>query len=54
MDGNTLAALAKQGIDYGFALKNHDSYHALEKADGLVITGPTGTNVNDIVIGLIG
>lgn len=54
VDGNTLAALTKQGIDYGFALKNHDSYHALEKADGLVITGPTGTNVNDIVIGLIG
>lgn len=35
-------------------LKNNDSYHALRAIDGLVMTGPTGTNVNDVVIGLIG
>jgi glycerate-2-kinase len=32
------------------ALTNHDSYHAVEKLGGLIRTGPTGTNVNDIAV----
>ncbi|MCC5816501.1 MAG: DUF4147 domain-containing protein [Leptospira sp.] len=31
-------------------LENNDSYHALELAGDLLITGPTGTNVNDLVL----
>lgn len=54
VDGNTLAALMQQGIDYESVLDNNDSYHALAAIDSLVMTGPTGTNVNDVVIGLIG
>lgn len=54
VDGCTLDLLTQQGIDYDAILKNNDSYHALKAIDGLVITGPTGTNVNDVVIGLIG
>lgn len=54
VDGNTLADLEKQGIDYAAMLQNNDSYHALRAINGLVITGPTGTNVNDVVIGLVG
>jgi glycerate 2-kinase len=34
-------------------LNNNDSYHFFQKTGGLVITGPTQTNVMDIVIGLI-
>lgn len=31
-------------------LQAHDSYHALQICDGLVLTGPTGTNVNDFSV----
>ena len=31
-----------------------DSYHALQAVDGLIITGATGTNVNDVAVVLIG
>ena len=31
-------------------LKNNNSYEYLEKVGGLIRTGPTGTNVNDIVL----
>ncbi|RHX84855.1 glycerate kinase type-2 family protein [Leptospira stimsonii] len=34
--------------DADIALKRHRSYDALQSADALVLTGPTGTNVNDI------
>ena len=53
-DGDTLAALSEKGLSYAFMLENHDAYHALEAVDGLIKTGPTGTNVNDIAVGLIG
>ena len=52
-DGETMADMAAAGVDYRAMLENNDSYHALKAVDGLVITGPTGTNVNDIVIGLL-
>lgn len=32
------------------ALKQHDSYHAVEMLGGLIRTGPSGTNVNDIAV----
>lgn len=34
-------------------LENNDSYHALEITDGLIKTGPTGSNVNDVYVLLI-
>ena len=54
VDGYTISIMEEKGVDYWKYLNNNDSYHALKAANGLVITGPTGTNVNDIVIGLIG
>lgn len=54
VDGNTVKKLEKAGVDYAGSLRNNDAYHALQTVDGLIITGPTGTNVNDVVIGLIG
>ena len=44
--------VAAAGVDYKKMLANNDSYHALQAVGGLIITGPTGTNVNDVAIGL--
>ncbi len=54
VDGDTLQQLREAGVDYRAMLKNNDSFHALQAVDGLIFTGPTGTNVNDVTIGLIG
>ena len=53
VDGDTLAALRRQGLSYRRMLDGHDAYHALEAVGGLIKTGPTGTNVNDIAIALL-
>ncbi|MBQ7888368.1 MAG: glycerate kinase [Erysipelotrichaceae bacterium] len=53
VDQNTKAVLKEQGIDIYQVLTNNDAYHALEKANGLIITGATGTNVNDVAVMLI-
>ena len=53
-DGETMGILRAQGIDVDQVLRNNDAYHALEKTDGLIITGATGTNVNDVAVLLIG
>ena len=53
VDGQTAERLAAQGIRIDDVLSNNDAYHALEKSDGLIITGPTGTNVNDFCCLLI-
>ena len=54
VDGSTSAALKAQGILISDVLQDNDAYHALQKCDGLIITGATGTNVNDISVLLIG
>ena len=54
VDGDTLAALKKKGHAVPNVLAANDAYHALQDVDGLLITGPTGTNVNDIAVVLIG
>lgn len=53
VDGESAALLRKQGISISETLKNNDSYHALKACGGLIITGPTGTNVNDLSVLLI-
>lgn len=50
VDGETVIKLKEAGVDVEETLLNNDSYHALKKVDGLVITGPTGTNVNDVTV----
>ena len=52
-DGATNAALTSQGLSVYEVLQDNDAYHALEKVGGLIITGPTGTNVNDVAVALI-
>ncbi len=39
----------EQGLDPAIYLQNHDSYHFFEKIHGLIKTGPSGTNVNDLL-----
>ena len=41
------------GIDIYKTLQDNDAYPALQVCDGLIITGPTGTNVNDVAVVLI-
>jgi len=52
--GETAAKLRSTGIPLEVYLDNNDSYHALEAVDALVKTGPTGTNVNDVMVLLVG
>lgn len=52
-DGLTRAKLLEQGIRIPDVLQENDAYHALQKTGGLVMTGPTGTNVNDFAVVLI-
>lgn len=49
-DGSTYQSMLEKGINPDEYLENNDSYHALKQADSLIITGATGTNVNDITI----
>ena len=53
VDGNTAATLRSKGLSVENALAENDSYPTLAAVDGLVVTGPTGTNVNDVAIGLV-
>ena len=52
-DGETKSILAKSGISIFHSLQQNDAFHALEKSGGLIITGATGTNVNDVAVLLI-
>lgn len=53
VDGGSLAALKSHGLELHKVLRDNDAYHALKAIGGLIITGPTGTNVNDVSIVLI-
>lgn len=53
VDGQTAAALQRQSVRIFDALQNNDAYHALQAVDGLIFTGPTGTNVNDVAVALL-
>ncbi len=52
-DNHTKADLKAQGISIKDVLADNDAYHALGKCDGLIMTGATGTNVNDLTVLLI-
>lgn len=52
VDGTTWARIAAAGRDPEQDLAAHNAYRALDAAQALLRTGPTGTNVMDIVIGM--
>ena len=49
-----MRTLRQAGIDPIAMLDNNDAYPALQAVDGLLMTGPTGTNVNDLTMLLCG
>lgn len=53
VDGSTYHNMQEKGICVERMLANNDAYHALNTVGSLIKTGPTGTNVNDLVVGLI-
>jgi hydroxypyruvate reductase len=53
VDAHTWDAIRDAGRDPVAALSAHESYTALDAAGALLRTGPTGTNVADVVIGLV-
>ena len=53
VDGTTWESIAAAGRDPSHALAAHESYGALRVADALIARRHTGTNVNDVVIGLV-
>lgn len=52
VDGGTLERAATHGFDADKALAGADAGSLLEASGDLVCTGPTGTNVMDLVLGL--
>ncbi len=50
VDGKTVERIEEMGLDPHEMLRNNDSYHALYASGDLVVTGPTGTNVNDLIL----
>ncbi len=50
VDGNTIARGEELGLDARDFLVRNDAYSYLEKTGSLIKIGPTGTNVNDLVL----
>lgn len=53
VDGETIRMARALGLDPAAALANNDSYPLLKAAGALIFTGPTGTNVNDVIVVLV-
>ena len=53
VDGETAGKLAAAGLNAFDILNDNDTYHGLEAVGGLIKTGATGTNVNDVSVVLI-
>ena len=53
IDGSSFNKLKEKGLDPESFLSENDTYHGLKAIDSLILTGPTGTNVNDLSIALI-
>lgn len=52
-DGDTVTELRAAGLEVADVLQNNDAYNALKAVNGLIFTGPTGTNVNDVAVALL-
>lgn len=50
VDGKTEAQLKNHNQNIDDILDNNDAYHGLQAVGGLIMTGPTGTNVNDVTV----
>lgn len=52
-DGETAQLMRQKGVDAVKSLNDNDAYHALDAVGGLIKTGATGTNVNDVTVLLL-
>ena len=52
VDGNTINLGSKYNLDHNKHLQNANSGNYLEKSKSLVTTGPTGTNVMDLILAI--
>ncbi|MHA1212391.1 MAG: glycerate kinase type-2 family protein [Candidatus Heimdallarchaeota archaeon] len=52
VDGQTINLGEKLGLNVDDYLENNDSYNYLKQTGNLIFTGPTGTNVSDLIIGI--
>ncbi|MFQ5417851.1 MAG: MOFRL family protein, partial [Myxococcota bacterium] len=50
VDGATASSARARGADPEDALRRNDSHGFFSRAGGLLVTGPTGTNVMDLVL----
>lgn len=50
VDGESVHRILETQIEPEVYLDNNDSYHALKASGDLIITGSTGTNVNDLIV----
>ena len=53
VDGGTISRAKEKGMSHEAALRENDSYRFFQRAGGHVVTGPTGTNVNDVYMILV-
>jgi hydroxypyruvate reductase len=51
-DGATVARAAELGMDAQLFLSRHDAYRFFKQMGDLIVTGPTRTNVNDLILAL--
>jgi len=50
VDGTSAKKLSDKGKKLHEILEDNDAYNGLKAIGGLIVTGPTGTNVNDISV----
>jgi len=53
-EGSTVERGLSMGLDADKCLRENNSYEFFRKLKDLIVTGPTGTNVNDILIAIVG
>jgi glycerate-2-kinase len=53
VDKETLTRAIAQQLNIEAYLKDQDSYHFLQQTDSLLVTGPTQTNVMDIMMAIV-
>jgi glycerate-2-kinase len=53
IDGTTWRRAGLIGVDLNAALQQNNTYHALKRLGSHIMTGPTGTNVNDLYLLLV-
>jgi glycerate 2-kinase len=53
-DGESVARAARLGLNASDYLARNDAYHIFQRLGDLIMTGPTQTNVNDLIVVLVG